>query len=282
MNTTILILIALGSLLLLLLTLYLVLLSPSAQERRTLGRQAGLDFRNARGTAHLKLMRDARRQLSQAQTQCQASLDRAKKRRAECEASRDRKLRVALDEYTLKHRLREISGIGENLAWSLEYYAKQHGGISALRRAEGNISGIGPARQAAIEFWVAAYQSQVPKLLAEPFPGKAEIEQAVAKELGAMSEEIEKLTAEHAAITAKLDRLRTEIEPLERVRRKSLYEALRNPGAVSEDLERYLRGVFGEWEPVPTGSRKPSREWPTDGEFLATSLSSSSSRSAQA
>lgn len=251
MNTPILILIVTAVLLVVFVVLYLTVISPAAQARNKLRRQARLDFQNARGTVHLKLMREAYDRHSQAHTQCQLSLDKAKRRKADVEARQGSELRKALEAHILQTRLREIAGIGETLAGQLRWHAQTHEGLDSLCAASQHVPGIGPTRQAAIDSWVTRYRMQMPALLTTEFPGKAAIVQKTTAELAEIGGGIEKLTAEEAVIAARLDRLRAEREPLERVTSATFYRAIRNPGSMPEDAERYLRGAFAEWEPVP-------------------------------
>lgn len=213
--------------------------------------QAWFDYQSARGTAHLKLMRTARDRELQALKQCQSALTQATQRKANWGVERERKMRSALETYIITNRLGEIRGIGENLAWNLKAYALKHGGLVALRRASGNVSGIGPARQAAIDAWVTEYMTRMPFLLADDFPGKTEILEASREELPALSRLVEELTAMEAAIKERLDRLQAEMKPFDGVTPETFHRALQNPEALSDDLERYLLGVFAEWEPVP-------------------------------
>ena len=156
MNTTILTVIILMGLLLVSGALYFAVLSPTAQERIKYQRQAKLDFRNARGSVHLKLMREATDWHLQAQRRCRSTLDEAKKRQADAQARHDRELRQALEAQILQTRLREIPGIGPTLAAQLQWYAQNDKGLSSLRFASIHVSGIGDARQAAIDAWVTS------------------------------------------------------------------------------------------------------------------------------
>jgi hypothetical protein len=251
MNTMTLILIVLASLLILFVVLYLALISPAAQRRNKLRRQAKLDFKSARGAVHLELMREANNRNLQELHRCRSALDGARRRRADIEARRDHELRRTLEAHILQTRLREIPGIGQALAGQLQYLGQANGGLQALRLASGRVYGIGETRQAAIDIWVATCEAQMPILLAGEFPGKADIRGKATTDLAAVGAEIDKLTAQANAITARLDRLRVEIEPLGQVTSAAFYRALSGSESLPENVERYLRGAFAEWEPVP-------------------------------
>ena len=91
----------------------------------------------------------------------------------------------------------------------------------------------------------------MPTLLAGEFPGKADIQKKSTTDLAAIGAEIDKLTAQANAITARLDRLRVEIAPLAQVTPAAFYRALRGSESLPENMEHYLRGAFAEWEPLP-------------------------------
>jgi len=230
---------------------YLLALSPAAQKRNKLNKQAKLDFKSARGAVHLELMREANKRNLQELHRCRSALDGARKRKADIEARRDHELRRTLEAHILQTRLREIPGIGQALAGQLQYLAQANGGLHALRLASGRVYGIGETRQASIDIWVAACEAQMPTLLAGEFPGKADIQRKATTDLAAVGVEIDKLTAQANAITARLDRLRVEIEPLAQITPAAFYRTLCGSESLPESVERYLRGAFAEWEPVP-------------------------------
>jgi len=230
---------------------YLLALSPAAQKRNKLNKQAKLDFKSARGTVHLELMREANRRNLQELDRCRAALDGARRRQADIEARRDHELRQTLEAYILQTRLREIPGIGQALAEQLRFLAQRDGGLRALRSASNRVYGIGETRQAAIDLWVAGCETQMPILLTGDFPGKADAQKRYTTALATSSAETGKLTAQVKMISTRLDRLRIEIEPLAQVTPAAFYRALSGSESLPENAERYLRGAFAEWEPVP-------------------------------
>lgn len=256
MNTGILIgivmaLILIMSLLVVFFILYWVALSPAAQKRNKLYQQARLDYRTARGGAHLKLMLDAYERLSRSHKECQSALDKANRHRSDVEARRDRELRTALETHIVQTRLREIPGVGQILAEQLRQHVQNHGGLDSLRKASQDVPGIGPSRQASIDHWVASQKAQMSAMLMADFPGKATIVQKAEAELAGANAEINKKTAELAALATRRDRLKAESAPLKQVAPADLYQALQNPEIAPKNVELYLRGIFAEWEPMP-------------------------------
>lgn len=230
---------------------YVVALRPGAQLRRALGRRARIDFESARGAVHLELMCEARNRLEADERREQSALASAKRLKAGWAAGRDDQLRAALEDHVLDTKLRTIPGVGQWLETSLQVYAKSKGGLNALRHAEGHVPGIGPTRQMEIIFWLDALNGRMPDLLAGDFPGKAVIIAQAATELAELDVEIQKRTSNLAGIRAQLDKLKEEIEPLGQVTLAAFRQALEDPQAATEAVERYMRGAFAEWEPVP-------------------------------
>ena len=126
------------------------------------------------------------------------------------------------------------------------------GACTLLRLASGRVYGIGETRQASIDIWVAACEAQMPTLLAGEFPGKADIQRKATTDLAAVGVEIDKLAAQANAITARLNRLRVEIEPLAQITPAAFYhraEWFRELAGKCGALPAWR--TFTEWEPVP-------------------------------
>ena len=231
--------------------LYFTLLSPAAQERLKLGRQARLDYEHARGTAHLQMMRSAHARHLRAYQFCQDALENERRQQAAIHIKRDTDLWRALESHLLQTRLEEIPGIGPMLAAQLQQYAQMGRGLPSLRSASGRVPGIGYARQAAINAWVDSIEANKRTLLSGDFPGKVEIEKQAAAGLEAVGTRIGRLSAEESVQAARLDRLQCEINTLANVTPNTFYLALRGSAPDAEAVGRYLNGVFAAWEPVP-------------------------------
>lgn len=231
--------------------LYLAVFSPAAQAGARLRSRASLDFSNARGTLHLKMMRDAQAKHQRTIDSCEAALAAAQKQVSNIKAQRDEDLRKTLESHMLRTRLREIPGVGPTLSEQLREYAEAHGSARSLRSASQHLVGVGPARQAAIDAWLSNYEATESALLASEFPGKDEVQTQAKARLAEVGKEIKKLVAQKSAVSVKLDRLNAEIKPLASVSYSDFMRALQNEAAPPPELDHYLRGAFAEWEPVP-------------------------------
>jgi hypothetical protein len=79
------------------LALYLAFFSQPAVKRRSLARQARLDYRQARGTAHLKLLREALAREEQTRRQHEQTLAQAQHKRTAIQQEQQARLSLALD-----------------------------------------------------------------------------------------------------------------------------------------------------------------------------------------
>ncbi len=237
-------------------TVYLVALSPAAQAHARLRAQARLDYHSARGTIHLKMMRDAQARYLRQLDRCDSALTAAQQRKSNLDRARDGELQSALETHILRTRLREIPTIGPALAEQLRLYAEENAGLHSLSYASRYVVGIGDARQTAIDAWLSNYEKQKAALLAGDFPGKAEVLAGTAAQLAAVKTEITSLTEQEVALTEQLHRLKTEIAALESISYNDFVRALQGQPVTSDALDRYLRGVFPVWEPMPEWFRE--------------------------
>ncbi len=233
--------------------LYLLVLCPPAQRRFQLRRQALSDYHNARGSIHLKMMREAFTQHEKTQKRCRSALEATRLQKANIEKEQEEELRRILEAHILNKRLLQIRGLNSTLTDILYTLAQGGEGLRSLHTASRYVRGIGPVRQAAIDDWLTR---QFPVLLAGDFPGKAAVLAKRSATLRSLEKDIDQLAIEGAVVKAKLDRLQSEIDILQRVDWRAFYHALRDPLCVEEGVEHYLRGVFAVWEPAPDWFRE--------------------------
>lgn len=244
-----LVLVILALLLVLAPALYFVFFSPSAMRRRTLKGQAKADYKNARGTAHLKLLRDAYERLDKKHQQCVGQITATRRRLASLESDQQEELTQTLERHIATQHLRDISGIGSALQERI-LSTVFRGSLDDLHQAH-QVRGVGRRRQRAISNWVRDYQERLPDLVEEDFPGRDDI---LARHKDAMDEleaRIGLLTTRRSKLKQQLDQLRPEIDRLEAVTEKDFVAALQGATDEPDELDTYLQGVFAEWEPIP-------------------------------
>lgn len=224
-------------------------LLPGGRKRRVLSEQARRDYANARGTAHLNLLRQAKKQLEAAVRPLQNELEQSRKLLAGLQAQKKIQLADALQTYIVQTRLTEVPGIGSKLAQSLTATVFR-GNLRDLHFAS-RVPGIGQAKQMEINRWVSRYETQLPALLETDFPGKADILKNFYVHEKELQTYMQQRQTRFARLNEKLDRVKQELSWLESVSLLHFLQALEKPGKPDERLARYLLGVFPEWEPVP-------------------------------
>ena len=224
--------------------------TPEQKRRRALNYQARLDYKNARGTAHLKLLRQARQRLRKLGAQQKAELSRAKSYLAQLEQEQQEALRVTLEHEIVQNHLQEVPGIGVNLKKHIIASAFSSR-ISDLRYAQRRVSGIGSTRQIALNNWISHYEQQIPQMLAGDFPGKSQVIQ----QYGEKSRDLHVRIGYLEQYLIKLDSLVKQvtriIQQLSAITARDFRLALERPDKTNAELEAYIKGAFSEWEPMP-------------------------------
>ena len=234
---------------LVLLILLILEFGPRARTRRALRKVMRQQYASARGTAHLRLLRQgrarlvARRQtLSQRAQSIQIGLDKAAR-------SRDLALKRRLSEHLVQTELRQVPGIGARLHETLATQVFKNDPDDLLGAER--VPGVGPRRQAAISRWVADCKRRMPDLLAGDFPHKRDVLRQCENERSQLQAELTRNESDQRDVARLLERVDVAIAALDGITAADFSRAMREPGHRAEALERYCRGAFGEWESVP-------------------------------
>jgi len=217
--------------------------------RNPLNQLAKEEYAQARGTAHKQLLQQARWQLQLLCNQAEQALQTSISESKSLEKQRKNRLRQALSYHLINTRLTEIPGVGDKRKEQiLEFLYITR--LSDLHHAY-QVPGIGEQTQQAISQWVKRYRKQVPKLLKQDFPGKADIE-AEFKELMIIKQrQLKGKERRLQNLESKRNRLDQELNWLEPIQEKHFRKALSSPNDPYPELDRYLQGVFAEWESIP-------------------------------
>ena len=111
--------------------------------------------------------------------------------------------------------------------------------------------GIGEKKQVAISKWVRGYEARLPALRQQNFPGKRPIQQKYAHQKSMQKKKIHKLEAQKILLDKRVSRLQQEYAWLKQIREKDFVVMLHNPEKSSPQVDRFIQGVFAEWEPMP-------------------------------
>lgn len=157
--------------------------------------------------------------------------------------------------HLVEYRLQEIYGIGpQRKAAILQQVFR--GKLSDLQHVSKVVPGITPKIQDEINRWVALYQKALPDLINQDFPGKASVDARYCPEIESLERLKHTLESENRPLQEKLKRIDEELVWLNQITPDTFLKSLRRPEQVNPELERYLYGVFAEWEPVPEWFRE--------------------------
>jgi hypothetical protein len=236
----------------------LLFFDTDSVKQRKLKRLASAEFEQARGTAHRQLLEAAAHPLNAQIREFQRLIQAANKQKRDYLEIRDRKLRSNVAQWLVETRLQEVHGIGNTLKSEI-IRTVFHGDLNDLRQAY-RVDGVGPERQEAINHWITHYQKQIPYYLTKYFPGKEEILQEYERAVLAQDRLIQEYEAAQKPIKERLVPINRELSWLKEVKAKDFFQAYQDPEFErGDEIDRYFRGVFAEWEPMPDWFRAEVR-----------------------
>ncbi len=223
-------------------------------------RLAQKEYQEARGTTHKHLLQRALQQYRQARQNADRSIHNLKNELTVLHQQQEIKFRRLLAQHLVTTRLQEIHGIGPKRSAIIQKRVFRDR-LTDLYRAR-ELPEITPEIQAGINKWIHHYESQFSTLLQGDFPGKDAIKVAYEQQLKERQEKIKKAQESTHLFASKEAKINEELNWLNQVRSKDFYQALRNPTQSNKKTDRYMQGVFAEWEPIPDWFREILSEMP--------------------
>ncbi len=224
-------------------------LSPQAIRKESTLMQAKMDFQRARGTAHLAILRQAYTRTNRQLDQCAQNLATVQNQIAALQREQDEKLRATLERLIAYTRLTEANGIGPKMRDRI-LATTFRSRLTDLTQAY-RVQGVGSSKQQAINAWIHDYSRQLPMLLSQDFDGKSQIVEQYQSRLRDLYNHSSLLTHERENLQSQSQNLRTPIQELEKVRVADFVHSIQNPIAFSDNVDKYLVGLFPEWETPP-------------------------------
>lgn len=219
------------------------------KRRKILKTIAVSEYENARGTQHLKILKDAKENIELNLTQLSRNRQLLEIQLEELEKTRNQKLRIALEKYIIETRIQEIPGIGYALGSAI-LHKIYHDNLRDLFKSSW-LQGIGGNKQTQINFWVLKYEKLIPDLLQHDFPGKSTIENESNEEISSIQAQISQLQENENIEGKKLSRLNEEVAKLEKVTVDDFIKARLDHEGNSSILDSYFNGAFPEWQEIP-------------------------------
>lgn len=208
--------------------------------------RAERDYTSARGTLHLNRVREALGNLDKEIERLRARLMDLRDK----DAALEREFAAALRRAIVLRELQRIPGIGPALAREI-VEACYDGTLESLEGAGAAVQGVGERRQEAIRAWIREIRPRLPSLLAEPSPQREELAAAYAKKRERLERERARIEKKIAELEGLRRRAEEGIRWLRSVTPEHFVLAYRGDKEARELVERYLIGLFPEWEEPP-------------------------------
>jgi biopolymer transport protein ExbB/TolQ len=226
-----------------------VLVFPSILARSRLVSRTRRDYEQARGTQHLRQIRDSLEILNKKLKSLEQEKQKLNSSLRRVEPERRDRLSRALCRRIVETQLTEVDGIGPTLRDRIISYCFD-GTLDSLLDAY-LVHGVGQQKQWAIQRWVAQRKRELPARMSQDFPGKKRINaeynrlrQNLEKKLREAEEKLEAMRQLQTAATA-------EEERLSRVTAAHFLQAHQQDTEASEAVDQYLQGTFAEWASMP-------------------------------
>ncbi|NMC29935.1 MAG: hypothetical protein GYA45_07690 [Pelolinea sp.] len=207
------------------------------------------EFESARGTYHLKMLKDAQTRFQSIVKDYNLEILESNDQIREIEDNTKKQLSQCLERYLISTKITEIPGIGAALGQRILKFIYKNT-LTDLYRSFA-LNGIGDQKQLQINIWVHKYLEEIPGLLLKDFPGKEEIIIQSNDKIYTIQEQIKQKISEKSMVEKKLEMINFWINKLEKTTLNDFITArVENKGNFSE-IEEYINGVFAEWEPIP-------------------------------
>jgi hypothetical protein len=124
------------------------------------------------------------------------------------------------------------------------------GKLRDLRYVE-RVSGVGPARRAAIMAWVRAREREFPRLIKQPFPRKEKVQEKYRTKMRPLERRLNQARSDLEEKEAVREPLKAAVDKLRSVRVSHFRKALRHGSSGEPVPNWYLEGLYPGWESPP-------------------------------
>lgn len=229
--------------------LILALFFPFVEFRLKLWWKARNNYKTARGTIHLELLKGCLGNLQRKIREAKTNLENLKKHQDELFNDRKEELETAATTYLVNLELGSIPGIGPVLKDRVIRVCFD-GTLNSLRQAW-RVHGIGEQKAHAIARWVDQAQRKLLVILKGPFLGKDEINNnydRLEKEANQRTKEVENL------LNGMLELEKNgqmSVASLKKVHVSTFLKSYKGDLEASEAVANHLLGCFPEWGKSP-------------------------------
>lgn len=228
----------------------LLLTKLTRQQRKAITQQAVADYKTTRGYTHRLLLQEVTQKVATRLTQAQKEYTEAEADLARLERQQQAELQAALEGHLLQTKMADISGIGEALRQRI-LSQTQARRLTDLERAS-TVNGVGEARMNSIRSWIAHYQAQLPGLMTKPFPGSAAIKKKFTTQMESARVNLQAKAQMVESLKTQRTQLEAQLAPLQPITQEHFIRAALGAESDQSVVAQFQRGLFAEWEPMPT------------------------------
>ena len=232
------------------LVIYFAAFSPKKMKRKKIIAIAEQDYQKSRGKHHLDQLVGVSGQLLKRHKKQKNLCNKDKRLVSKLLREKDNQLNKKLETQIVEQHFQEIKGIGSGLSQRVlkEVF---NGRLNSLRNAI-LVNGVGDERQEQINKWVNIYKKQATIQMESNFPGKMAILSKYDKKIRSAEIQHEESKNTLKIIQGKVDKCLLEIDKLNKIKPSNFVDAYSDQTETNEDLNYFIKGVFGEWETIPS------------------------------
>lgn len=222
---------------------------PRIKIKKEYRERARIDYENARGTIHRRLLLDAEPHLQRKARDAHKRVVALEDEVRGLESARDAEMRRAVTRPLVARELATLPGIGRRMAEAIQ---KQvfNGDLESLRWSF-QVDGIGPQKQATINAWIDQRTMLLPGLLNGAYPEKAWIAARYDQEIPARHTDLSKAKAHENECRSVLEQVYNALDWLMTVTQRDFEMAYADTSGAQGPIARYLLGVFSPWDTMP-------------------------------
>jgi len=211
--------------------------------------KASNDYRNARGTKHLRLLQEIFTALNKKKAEITNSITDLEVQIKRLDRRKMQELEVAASKFLIQKELTKVSGIGETLKKRIIQQCFKNT-LSSLDNVE-HIQGVGSEKALAIRLWVKDAIHRLPEVIQGDFQGKQKIMMKFEKSLNETTNQRSSLMQDLQKVEEVISKIDKEVRRLSLISTSTFRRALKGDVIAVSQVSQYMRGTFPEWEEIP-------------------------------
>jgi len=211
--------------------------------------KASNDYRNARGTKHLRLLQEIFTALNKKKAEITNSITDLEVQIKRLDRRKMQELEVAASKFLIQKELTKVSGIGETLKKRIIQQCFKNT-LSSLDNVE-HIQGVGSEKALAIRLWVKDAIHRLPEVIQGDFQGKQKIMMKFEKSLNETINQRSSLMQDLQKVEEVISKIDKEVRRLSLISTSTFRRALKGDVIAVSQVSQYMRGTFPEWEEIP-------------------------------